>query len=107
LAQVRPIVRALDASLAPEPASHAPSRAPLFAAVTTFAHSAEADAHAAVLARPAHQALRAALAHSAAAVYQDPAAAVTRVEQALHGGQDPFELGALLRADPAAVGELR
>src|SRR3954465_15376007 len=75
--------------------------------MTTFTHSVEADAHAAVLARPTHQALRAALAHSAGSVYRDPAAAVARVEQALHGGQDPFELGAILRADPAAVGELR
>ena len=67
----------------------------------------EADAHAAVLAGPVHQALRAALAHSAAAVYRDPAAATARVEQAVHGGQDPFELGGILRDDPGAVGELR
>src|SRR5205085_5781516 len=36
-----------------------------------------------------------------------PAAAVARGEQALYGGQDPFELGGILRADPGAVGELR
>src|SRR3954465_11253034 len=75
--------------------------------MTTFTHSVEADAHAAVLARPTHQALRAALAHSAGAVYRDPAAAVARIEQAVHGGQDPFERGTILRADPAAVEELR
>ena len=48
-----------------------------------------------MLAGSVHQTLRAALAHSAAAVYRDPAAAVARVEQAVHGGQDPFELGAI------------
>src|SRR4051794_24376419 len=62
LAQVRPIVRALDAPPALEVAHDAPSRTPLFAAVTTFTHSVEADAHAAVLAQLVHQALRAALA---------------------------------------------
>src|SRR5206468_4815360 len=41
LAQVRPIVRALEAPAAPEVAHHAPSRTPLFAAVTTFVHSVE------------------------------------------------------------------
>src|SRR4051812_22964690 len=50
---------------------------------------------AAVLSGSVHQTLRAALAHSAAAVYRDPAAAVARGEQAVHGGQDPVGLGAL------------
>src|SRR4029453_6569051 len=93
LAQVRPIVRALEAPAALEAAHHAPSQAPLFAAVTTFVHSVEADAHAAVLAGPVHQTLRAALAHSAAAVYRDPAAAAARVEQAVYGGAGPRGLG--------------
>src|SRR3954452_9148028 len=79
LAQVRPLVRALEAPAAPEAASYAPSRTPLFAAVTRFTHSIEADAHAAVLAQPVHQTLRAALAQSAAAVYRAPAAAAARI----------------------------
>src|SRR3954471_17609919 len=63
LAQVRPIVRALEAPAAPELAHDAPSRTPLFAAVTTFAHSVEADAHAAVLAGAVPRTLRGAVGH--------------------------------------------
>lgn len=89
---------------------HAPKEvpAPLFAAVTGFAASVEEVARARTAEHPGYRQPIDDLAASAAKIWQDPAAAVDRIERAIAlGTGHDGKLEAALRENPTRAGALR
>lgn len=111
LARARAIERALDRV----PEEHAPQetvrneppRPPMFSAVTAFARGVAEEAAEVLRATPYHRERSTDLEQTAAAVYRDPAAAVTRIVAAIEGGQGGQDLAAVLQRDPNVAGALR
>lgn len=109
-AEAKPVAEAKATAASTVETSEAPSvtvKPPLFAAVTSFAESAEEAARAATRENPAYRAQIEELIKVAPHIWQDPKAAVARIENSIATATERGKLANLLHDDPARAGALR
>lgn len=83
------------------------SQVPLFAAATSFADSIEEAARASVMQAPGYRSHLDTLAKAAGQIWQDPDAAIAKIERTIVTTTEPGKLTALLKDDPTRAGVLR
>ncbi len=83
------------------------TRPPLFAAVTSFADTVEEAARASVREASGYRVHIDALSKAASRIWQDPDAAIAKIERTIATATEPGKLADLVAEDPSRAGELR